>query len=110
VLSHSCELDKPQNQRGQVAPVMPLEGLSPEHQSEIVRGANYAHMYLPDVPTLGDCYVDLRVLSTVDTRSLRTRSKVASMTDEARLRLHVHVFAFFTRRQIPASSEVPQRR
>ena len=60
----------------------------------------WAFLPLPDVPELGDYYADLRLIHPVDRRFLRDDSRLASMTDEATLRLQAQLVGFFTRKRL----------
>jgi hypothetical protein len=104
VVSHSCEIDKQvRNKRVLVAPVAPADRLEPKLREAVFRQRKYAFVPLPDVPTLGDSYADLRLISFVPREVLRDDRRVASMSEDGRDLLHTRLFAFFTRKDLAGS-------
>jgi hypothetical protein len=104
VVSHSCELDKGERKaRVHVAEVRPMASLQPDARERIMSQSRISLMPLPDLPTLGDCYADLRTIGGIDRRAALAAPKVASMTDAAVARLQAQLVAFFTRLKLDAS-------
>jgi hypothetical protein len=101
VISHSCKIDKSRrNQRLLLAPIATADRLDTNFRDQVFRGARYAFMPLPSVPTLGDCYADLGQISHVDRKFVDGCTRIASMSAEGLLRLESQLFAFFTRRKL----------
>ena len=104
VLSHSCELDK--DDRGKrrvlVAPIVSIETIAePALRESIVAQQLTASLPLPDVPTLGTCYADLRSLTTLEREIVDGGKRVASMVPEAERRLQAQLVAFLVRLDLP---------
>ena len=97
VLSHSCELDKRDSSRVAIAPMQKLSSLTTELQDLCMQQKALAWMPLPGTPTLGDMFGDLRCISYVSRDQVKTLTRVASMTDAARMRLQAQIVGFFTR-------------
>jgi hypothetical protein len=107
VISHDCAIDKSSagNARILFAPVAPLTVFDPATQEAIRRQAHLAAMLLPDVPGLGDSYIDLKAMTPFPLELVLQRTKVASLTDKARDRLQQALVAFLVYRQKPAAGE-----
>lgn len=103
IVSHDCEIDKPRRgSRILIAPVSPLANVADMMvRQAIVEQKRHATMPLPGLPTLGDCYADLRLLMWIDRKLIEDAGKkVASMTEEAVIRLQAQLIGFFTRKDI----------
>jgi hypothetical protein len=101
IVSHDCEIDKARRvSRILVAPVSPLANVTDTMvRQAIIEQRRFATMPLPNLPTLGDCYADLRLLMWIDRKLIEDAGKrVASMTDEAVIRLQAQLIGFFTRK------------
>ena len=102
VISHDCAIDKPSsNSRILFAPVAPLTIFDVATQETIRRQAHLAAMLIPDVPSIGDAYIDLKAITPFPLELVAQRTKVASMTDAARDRLQQALIAFLVYRQRP---------
>jgi hypothetical protein len=102
VVLHDCAIDKPsRNARILFAPVIALMGLDSSVQETIRRQGHLTYMLVPDVPGLGDAYVDLRLITPIPMDLIDGATKVASMTDAARDRLQQALIAFLVYRQRP---------
>jgi hypothetical protein len=55
-------------------------------------------MYLADVPAVGDCFADLRIISPISRDLIDAAQRLASMTDAGRERLSAQLFTFFVDR------------
>lgn len=107
VISHGCEIDKQdRKKRILIVPIAPADRLSSSREAVFAQ-RDYALFPLPEVPTLGDCYADLRLIHPVDRGVLREQDRAASMTDEALLRLQAQIVAFFTRKDLGGDPELP---
>lgn len=105
VLSHSCELDKEDRgkRRVLVAPIVPIETVAESAQRDAILAQQLtASLPLPDVPTLGTCYADLRSLTTLEREIVDSGKRVASMVPEAERRLQAQLVAFLVRLYLPA--------
>lgn len=99
VVSHSCELDKPQRKsRVLVAPVNLATTLDAKQKEVIFAQKRISLMPLPDVPSLGDCYADLRSIMSVDRSFLDEAARVGVLSDDWVLRLQAQLVAFFSRK------------
>jgi hypothetical protein len=102
VISHDCAIDKPaRNSRILFAPVASLIAFDTATQESIRQQAHLAAMLLPDVPGIGDAYVDLKAITPIPLELVLQGTKVASMTDPARERLRQALVAFLVYRQMP---------
>lgn len=101
VVSHSCEIDKPQARYLHLAPVIPIMQVNPEDRVTIEQGKNVSKMYLPASAQVDESYADLRLIVPLPIALIRSRDRVASMTDEATELLQARLVAFFTYRAIP---------
>lgn len=98
VLSHSCELDKEQKKgRVIVTHVRTASKLAPDGWARVVQRERLALIPLPGVPELGDCYADLREMTTVDRRFLALNTRLASMGPSLLAVLQQHVAGYFSR-------------
>jgi hypothetical protein len=102
VISHDCAIDKPaRTSRILFAPVASLTVFDTATQESIRQQAHLAAMLLPDVPGIGDAYVDLKAITPFPLETVLQRTKVASMTEPARDRLQLALVAFLVYRQKP---------
>jgi hypothetical protein len=60
-------------------------------------------LYLPDVPGVGEAYVDFRYCVTVHRQAAVPTARVASMTEAARERLYAQLLVYYTRRDFKPS-------
>lgn len=103
-ISHDCEFDDQQGSKSILCARVELIAAAPaEHQLIIERQQNLPRMFLPHVPTVGDCYLNLRSVATIDRQVIAGATRIASMTDEARELLQARLVKFFLRREIPNS-------
>ena len=99
VISHSCELDN-QNSGGKVlmAPVALIDTLESALRTTVIEQKHLALMPLPELPTLGTSYADLRLIIAVPRALVLDSERLASMTDAALHRLYAQVFKFIMRK------------
>ena len=95
ILSHDCELDK--TSRVLVAPVVSLENLQEADRKKVLNQQTIHHMGLPDVPSLGDYYVDFRLTASVPKHVINNLGRLASMSPDAVRRLQANIIYFYTR-------------
>jgi hypothetical protein len=101
VLSHGCEIEKPYMKRLLLAPVMELRTVDEAMQSVILEQRSHSAMLIPDVPALGHCYADLRMITAVPSELLALDEVICSMTEGARARLQAQLMDFFLRMRPP---------
>lgn len=99
-LSHDCEIDKEQS-RVIVAPLKPISSVAAEQQDLILQQRSWAHVALPDVPSLGTCFADLRSTTALDRASVSSAKRLASMSPAAVRLLQARLVGFFTRLALP---------
>lgn len=95
LLSHGCTIDKG-GRRVTFALVEKIEGLDATHHDALRAQEMASYVYLPAVPSMGDCYADLRVLVTLPADVL-DNVRLAKMTPEAKLLLEAKLIHFYTR-------------
>lgn len=98
VVSHSCDLDKNERKaRVLVVPTRELAALETVNRQQVLEQRRRALMPLPAIPSLGDRYADLRLMTAVDRGLLPDETRVASMTDHGVRRLQAQLASFFLR-------------
>jgi hypothetical protein len=97
LLSHDCEIDKPNARRLLLAPVRDISDLSEELQTAILDQRQHSQLPLPDVPDCGHMYADLRHSTAIPRSLIDVKARLCSMTTEARQRLQMQIVAFYTR-------------
>lgn len=97
LLNYGCDYDKQFNSHYWIAKVHPVEALQPSQRDGVLEQKNKHSIYLPDVPNLGDSFVDLRLVSTVDKTLIDEASVVASMTHRGRIGLQARLALFLFR-------------
>lgn len=97
VISYDCEIDKAR--KILVAPAFAISSLPTESQIAVLEQRRFALMPLPDVPRLGTCYADLRLIQPMRLAFLPLPSRLASMKNDAVDRLQAQLIAFFSRRK-----------
>jgi hypothetical protein len=98
VLSHSCELDKARRRgRVLVAPVLEITQLVASQREQVMDGTRFALLPLPDIPSVGDCFADLRSSCTIDRALAEQSSRIAHATPEMLPRIQRHLIAFLVR-------------
>lgn len=98
VVSHSCDLDK-EREKGRVlvAPILPISGLRDDVRRRVLAQETVNLLALPDLPTLGTSYANLRLIGVVDRELVDAASRVASLSDNGLVRLKAQLIYFFTR-------------
>jgi hypothetical protein len=100
ILSHDCEIDKAKDRpRVLLAPVSKIADLPAPTQVVVLAQGHLALVPLPGLKDLGDCYADLRGITTVLWELVSGNTRLASMTDQARLRLQGYLVAFLLRKK-----------
>jgi hypothetical protein len=103
VVSHSCDLDKPKAKtRVIVAPISPAASLQGGWDA-VLAGKRFALVALPATPTLGDCYTDLRNLTSLDLGALDLTRRVAQLSPDGINDFHRRLIGFFLRHDLPGA-------
>lgn len=104
VLSHSCDLDKKRKKRRVlVAPVRVVADLPDETVGTAFGDGAYALVPLRNPPNLGDAVADLRLMTTVDRRTIDDGDRLVSMGPAGVQDLQTRLVVFLTRREdLPA--------
>ena len=98
VLTHDCEIDKPQIVRWHLCPVVPLSKLKPENQDLVRRNRIYSMFFLPrNADALLDSFVDFSHISTVGMDFIKTGTRILSLSDLGRQGLYAQFFRWLTR-------------
>jgi hypothetical protein len=110
VASHDCDCDKhpKPSQRIIIAPVYAIDLLPPENRLPVLEQRRFSLLPLPDLPGLGTCYADLRLMQAVQRAHLPDDQRIASMIDDAVARLQTQLIAFFSRRALGAPLSVAE--
>lgn len=103
VLSHGCEIDKPDAKFRSVALVRAIPESLPESDKDTIRtNRNFSYFYLPAyAPTFSESYVDLRRISCLDASFIDLRLRIISLSDDSVRQLIAQLFLFVTRADIP---------
>lgn len=100
LLNHGCDIDKSTpKQKVMLALVEPIEKLPPEQREAVRAQRVVAQLYLPNVPSLGECFVDLRIITNVVLGHLKGKPRIASPSENAQIRIQAQLLTFFTRRK-----------
>jgi hypothetical protein len=98
VLSHSCDLDKPKDGAAVlVAPVFKIDTLPPEHRGPVLEQRTISMLALPELPEVGDAYVDLRSPRPIPRELAGPQARLVSMSDTGLIRLQAQLMEFFLR-------------
>jgi len=98
LLSHDCEIDKPQVRKRLICPVVPLSRLRPQNQDRVKRNRIYSMLHLPKYGTsLEESFVDFNSVATIDAEFLRGKNRIVSLSDIGRRALYVQLIRWFSR-------------
>lgn len=101
VLSHSCELDKGESKkRVLVAPIFSMAELPEAQRTQVAAQMRASRLALPAIPSFGDGFADLRVMTSIDRRLIDAAAKLASITEAGRQRLCTQLIGFLTRLEL----------
>lgn len=108
LLTHDCEIDKPNAKDLSLAIVRPVDrAWTPEELRRIRNGDKLAMFYLEQDGDWQPCYVDFRRLVTVGPDLLKSLSRVRRLGEVPRDAMLYQLFQFFTRRKIDAGGTTP---
>lgn len=98
VLTHDCEIDKPQIVRWHLCPVVPLYKLKPDNQDKVKRNRIYSMFFLPQYgDILIDSFVDFNQISTVGRDFIKSGKRLLSLSDFGRQGLYAQFFRWLSR-------------
>jgi len=101
VLSHGCDIDKKDTNAILCAQTRPLAKQKPQFADAIRRGDVINAMYLPQIGILAESYVDFRLTHRVSKveleKAMHSGRRIASLSADGQMALHVYLFRFFTR-------------
>lgn len=103
IISHGCAIDKPDD-RVLAAPVLEMTTLKPDMQDTVRQQAHRAFVPLLDIPGREDSYCDLRRITPVSRELISDSSRLRSMTEAGRDRLHAHLVSFLIERELPTNA------
>jgi hypothetical protein len=102
VLSHGCEIDKLKPAHTVlIAPIASMDTLPADMQDKVIKQEVFRYLPLMDIPSLGDFYANLGKTFSLQLRLIEVGHRVASMTDDARLRLRSQLVGYYTRLKVP---------
>lgn len=101
VLSHDCEIDKPESRFVLVVGIQPGDRIAPDRLGLVRAGRIRSAMHFPGSGPLAEGFIDFRRLYRVHRdfvdNAMTAGERVASMTDEARDALIAFTMRFFSR-------------
>jgi hypothetical protein len=98
ILTHDCEIDKPQATHSHLCPVVPLSKLKPETQDRVKRNRIYSMFFLPRYgEVLPDSFVDFTRISTVGMDFIKGGKRIVSLSDQGRYGLYAQFIRWLTR-------------
>lgn len=100
IISHGCEIDKPnKGTRVQIAMIIELKTLREDIAANVRAQKSVRYMPLPNMPLFGDSAVEFRSITGFPADVVSATTKVASLSDDACIRLQAALWVFFTRRE-----------
>jgi hypothetical protein len=98
LISHDCEIDKPQVKKWLVCPVVPMERLKPKNHDLLRRNRIFSMLFLPKLEKiLGDSFVDFNHFTTLDSEFVKSAKRIISLSDLGRRALYVQFIRWLTR-------------
>lgn len=98
LLSHDCEIDKPQVTRWIVAPVVPILKLKPANRDRVRRNRIFTMFHLPKYrELLPESFVDFNQLTTLSSEFVRNAQRIVSLSDVGRRGMYAQFVRWFTR-------------
>lgn len=103
VLSHNCEIDKPNNQAVLTCGIRQLSEVNLGLQNDIRASRVVNCMYLPAGSNMGESFIDFRQIFRVNkfylNEAMNTGFRLCSITDEAQMALTMSFYKFLSRRE-----------
>jgi hypothetical protein len=101
VLSHGCEIDKPNSKTRLMALIRLLsEGIPEQTKQNIRQNRVFSSFYLPAIGTMSESYADLSRISCPSPVFIDNATKIASLSEAAVGLLHYQLFRFLTRKEV----------
>ncbi len=101
LVSHDCEIDKPQVRRWLVCPVIPLVALPTENRDLVRRNRIYAMLHLPKYRDgLPESFVDFNQVTTLGADFIESAKRLVSLSDMGRMGLYAQFIRWLTRWQL----------
>ena len=101
ILSHTCDIDKPNQKVVLVCAIRPFSELSPGQGKDIIKGWIINAMHVKPVGEMGDSFIDFRFTFRIHKEVLqqaeKSGTKIVSLTDNATLALIEYFHRFFAR-------------
>jgi len=101
LLTHDCEIDKPQTNRWLVCPVVPVVLLAPETRDRARRNRIFSMLHLPAYrDRLPESFVDFNQISTIDRALVSGAARLVSLSDIGRRALYGQFIRWISRWQL----------
>lgn len=98
LISHDCEVDKPQVKKWLVCPVVPMDKLQPKNHDLLKRNRIFSMLYLPKLDKiLVDGFVDFNQITTLESEFVKAGNRIISLSDIGRRALYVQFIRWLTR-------------
>jgi hypothetical protein len=98
LISHDCEVDKPQVKKWLICPVVAMEKLQPKNHDLLKRNRIFSMLYLPKFEKiLVDSFVDFNHFTTLDSEFIKSGKRIISLSDTGRRALFVQFIRWLTR-------------
>ncbi len=98
LISHDCEVDKPQVKKWLVCPVVPMDRLQPKNHDLVKRNRIFSMLYLPKFDKITvDSFVDFNQITTLDSEFIKAGKRIISLSDIGRRALYVQFVRWLTR-------------
>lgn len=98
LISHDCEIEKPQVKNWLVCPVVPMDKLQPKNHDLLKRNRIFSMLYLPRFNRLLiDSFVDFNHVTTLDSEFIKSSNRIISLSDIGRRALYVQFIRWLTR-------------
>lgn len=112
VLTHSCEIDKPDTKLVSVLLVRSLRPLPEATQATIREGRNYSTFFLPASSDgqFNESFIDFRRVTCIDRAYIGPETRLFSLSDEAVRAFLAKFFLYITRADVYQIEELLTRR
>jgi hypothetical protein len=98
LMTHDCTIDKPNEARWHICPIVSLFELSSKLQDSVKRNRDYSKLFLPKFGSLGeDSFVNFNQISTIHRDIIGSAKRILSLSDIGRHALYVQYIRWLTR-------------
>lgn len=98
LISHDCEIDKPQVKKWLICPVVPMDRLQPRNHDLLKRNRIFSMLYLPRLDQMiPDSFVDFNQVTTLDSEFIKSGKRIVSLSDIGRRALYIQFMRWLTR-------------